>query len=184
MSAPGPGYQDIPAAPPRADGGGVLARLVDGLAFRYRWATEGLGDEHLELRPCDEAMSLGALLEHVRLLCDWVLRSMTGERSDGEPAGLGDERARPASAVEGARAATLASLASLRARVLEMSAAELLAVRITGSRSKQPESFWCIVNGPLADALTHVGQINAWRRVAGIPAPAADVFRGKGPRPG
>ena len=29
--------------------------------------------------------------------------------------------------------------------------------------------FWYWINGPLADALTHVGQITSWRRIAGNP---------------
>jgi FMN phosphatase YigB (HAD superfamily) len=37
---------------------------------------------------------------------------------------------------------------------------------------------WNIMNGPLADALTHVGQINAWRRLSGNPTPPVDVFEG------
>ena len=41
--------------------------------------------------------------------------------------------------------------------------------------------FWNLVNGPLADALTHIGQVNSWRRIAGKPAPPADVFRGLPP---
>ena len=35
--------------------------------------------------------------------------------------------------------------------------------------------------GPYADFLTHVGQVAAWRRQAGSPAPRADVFRGEPP---
>ena len=38
--------------------------------------------------------------------------------------------------------------------------------------------FWHMVNGPLADALTHVGQINTFRRLAGNPCPEANVFKG------
>mgnify|MGYP006092578213 FL=1 len=29
--------------------------------------------------------------------------------------------------------------------------------------------FWYWINGPLSDALTHVGQINSWRIIAGNP---------------
>ena len=47
--------------------------------------------------------------------------------------------------------------------------------------SQGPAPFWNMINGPLADALTHVGQINSWRRLAGNPAPKADVFRGRPP---
>ena len=38
--------------------------------------------------------------------------------------------------------------------------------------------FWHIINGPIADALTHVGQINSFRRLVGNPTPKAQVFLG------
>ncbi|MHC4608217.1 MAG: hypothetical protein ACYTAF_15010 [Planctomycetota bacterium] len=45
--------------------------------------------------------------------------------------------------------------------------------------------FWNLINGPISDALTHVGQINALRRQAGKPAAGANVFLGipTSPRP-
>ncbi len=46
-------------------------------------------------------------------------------------------------------------------------------------RSRFP--VWNIMKGPLADALTHVGQINAWRRLNGNPTPPANVFAGVPP---
>ena len=59
--------------------------------------------------------------------------------------------------------------------------AVLSGVTITGTRSKEPQPFWSIINGPLADGLTHVGQVASWRRMAGNPVPVADVFRGLPP---
>jgi hypothetical protein len=42
--------------------------------------------------------------------------------------------------------------------------------------------FWHIINGPLPDALTHIGQINSFRRLAGKPVKRAQVFTGKPPK--
>jgi hypothetical protein len=41
--------------------------------------------------------------------------------------------------------------------------------------------FWHMINGPIADALTHVGQINSFRRLAGNPTPRAGLFTGEPP---
>ena len=41
--------------------------------------------------------------------------------------------------------------------------------------------MWNLLNGPLADFLTHVGQITAWRRIAGCPAPAPQYLLGLAP---
>ena len=40
---------------------------------------------------------------------------------------------------------------------------------------------WNIMNGPLSDALTHVGQLNAWRRLNGNPTKPVNVFAGVPP---
>lgn len=41
--------------------------------------------------------------------------------------------------------------------------------------------FWHIINGPLCDALTHVGQIRYLRRLLGKQGPEANVFLGRPP---
>ena len=50
--------------------------------------------------------------------------------------------------------------------LIEMNDSELAEMEKNTSR-KLP--FWYWINGPLADALTHVGQITSWRRISGNP---------------
>ncbi len=40
-------YREIPDPPENYTPGTVVSRLVDGLGFRYYWATEGLREEDL-----------------------------------------------------------------------------------------------------------------------------------------
>ena len=40
-------YAQIPEAPNEYTVGGVVSRMIDGLGFRYYWATEGLRSEDL-----------------------------------------------------------------------------------------------------------------------------------------
>ena len=54
----------IEAPPTRVSGTSVLARLVDGLAFRYYWATEGLRPADYDFRPGPDSMSTPELQEH------------------------------------------------------------------------------------------------------------------------
>ena len=65
---------------------------------------------------------------------------------------------------------------ALREALLSMSDEELAAIQI------REKPFWHIINGPVADALTHVGQINSFRRLAGNPTPKARVFVGLPPK--
>ena len=40
--------------------------------------------------------------------------------------------------------------------------------------------FWNMLNGPISDSLTHVGQVTSWRRIAGNPQlKGVDPFSGK-----
>jgi hypothetical protein len=64
------------------------------------------------------------------------------------------------------RIKSLNILADLSERLKEMSDEDLSEIEKNTSR-KLP--FWYWINGPLADALTHVGQITSWRRIAGNP---------------
>ena len=63
----------------------------------------------------------------------------------------------------------------LRNEMSDISIEELSETTIDG------RSFWHIINGPIADAFTHVGQINSFRRLSGNPVPKANVFTGTPP---
>ena len=45
-------YDKIPDAPESYTAGSVVSRMIDGLGFRYYWATDGLRTEDLQYRPC------------------------------------------------------------------------------------------------------------------------------------
>jgi uncharacterized damage-inducible protein DinB len=157
---------DVPAAPgARA----VMVRLVDGLGFRYRWATEGLSDTDADFRPAEGCMSLRELLDHVAELVHWVIEQMGFE---AEP---------PAAEFDAVRKRTLDDIVAVREHLLGMDDETLAAITVV-ARKNRTGTFWHLINGPLADALTHVGQINAWRRLDGKPTPRVDVFMGRPPK--
>jgi hypothetical protein len=156
-------FHSIPGVPARICAAALLVRLVDGLGFRFRWATEGLTESDTTFRPSPASMSIGELVEHVWGLVNWVSISVSGIRSE-KPAEF------PALRIK-----VLDMLTQLRADLSARADADLQDVTIDGL------PFWHIVNGPLSDALTHVGQINAFRRLAGNPTPRANVFLGVPP---
>lgn len=56
-----------------------------------------------------------------------------------------------------------------------MDDAEIAAVKVRGEHP-----LWILINGPLADALWHSGQVATLRRAAGNPMPkGVNVFLGK-----
>jgi hypothetical protein len=170
-------YTTLPDPPPSMSAGAVLSRLCDGIGFRYRWATEGISLADLGFSPGRGCMTLGELLAHILELLEWVARHLGMDVTAIDPA-AGSTPADPAAL----RSRTIGLAADLAARFRGMTDADLEAVRIRSSRGNSLP-LWNVVNGPLADSLTHVGQVLSWRRLAGSPPPASDVFRGRPPRP-
>jgi len=56
MTTPLP-FREIPAYPESYSAESVVARMIDGLGFRFYWATEGLRPEDLAFRPTPESRS-------------------------------------------------------------------------------------------------------------------------------
>lgn len=58
-------YYEIPAYPESYTAGGVASRIIDGLGFRFYWATEGLRSEDLAFKPGADARTSEETIIHV-----------------------------------------------------------------------------------------------------------------------
>ena len=58
-------YYQIPDYPAEFTANTVAARMIDGLGFRYYWATEGLREEDLSFRPNEGARTSEETLAHI-----------------------------------------------------------------------------------------------------------------------
>ena len=160
---------EISGHPEVFSGTTVFARFVDGLAFRYHWATEGLRPEDYAFRPSRDSMSLLELQKHMLHLVFMIKQTVFNA----------DERERFASEdPDVLREAILQNLRAIREHLDELSD-DRLATHEVLRRSGARYPVWNVMNGPVADALTHVGQINSWRRLSGNPTPSVDVFEGR-----
>ena len=77
-------FYEIPTAPENFTPGTVAARMVDGLGFRYYWATEGLRAEDLGYEPGNDGQSCGEVVEHVLGLSRFILRTVKREVHDNK----------------------------------------------------------------------------------------------------
>ncbi len=166
-------YRQIPDYPPEYTPETVAARLIDGLGFRYYWATEGLRPEDLDFRPSPEARSSFQTLQHIYGLSRMVLNSILGQPNRG---GDGEELD-----FEALRRATLENLKrasdSLKSGQVKLEDCKIVFER-GERRSEYP--FWNNLNGPIADALWHTGQVVSFRRSSGNPInPKVSVFLGR-----
>ena len=156
-------YHRIPEYPDHLSSTTVLTRMLDGLGFRFYWATEGLRPEDYAFRPAADTMSIEELVIHIWALMNWV--------SSGA---LKKSYKKPKNG-EAAREQALIIIQDMRNRTLTMNDEELTKLSLLS------KPFWHIINGPFSDALTHTGQLNSFRRLAGNPVKGANVFTGEPP---
>jgi hypothetical protein len=124
-------------------------------------------------------MSTLETLEHMVWLSEMIKNALTGGVSDrainqdikGSP--FSDLRKQFLNNVE---------LASKMAREKSTSELEDLQVVIKSKDKEYPYPLWNMINGPLADAMYHTGQIVSFRRSSGNPIPkGVNHLVGKGP---
>ena len=175
MNVPELPYREIPAAPETATAGTALARLIDGLGYRYYWATEGLRETDLDYRPSEDSRSSREILEHLynlaRTIDLAVVREPNVRPLPPSPESFAEQRR-----------LTLEKLKHAADRMRTASDEEVQAYEMQFQRGEQVSAFplWNLINGPIADALTHVGQITSFRRASGNPQnPGVNVFMGK-----
>ena len=153
-------YYQIPKYPDSYTAGTVAARVVDGLGFRYYWGTEGLREEDMSYRPSEGARNIEETVDHIARLTRVLLNAVSGvPNSNVELDSMSlDEK----------RTFTLENI-RLASEKLKSSSAEDLQQfdMIFSPESRYP--FWNLLNGPIADAINHVGQIITLRRTNGNP---------------
>lgn len=145
-------YYEIPEHAESYTAGAVASRMVDGLGFRYYWATQGLRPEDLSYKPSESGRTSEETIDHILGLSNFILTSVSIESSKIDVKGLSFEEKRKY---------TLLNLKK---------ASDIL--RNTEDLSQLDNDrfpFWSLINGPIADALWHCGQVVMLRRASGNP---------------
>ena len=168
-------YQQIPDYPTDYTTGNIISRLIDGLGYRYYWATEGLTEQDLAFRPTEEARNTLETLVHIHGLSEVILNApkhAPNIRSSAKRDLSFDEL----------RKETLVNLKNASDLCLGKSAVDISNMPLVFQRgeNKSESPFWHMINGPIADVLYHTGQVVSFRRSAGNPINAkVNVFMGK-----
>jgi hypothetical protein len=167
-------YQEIGDYPPDFGPGSMLARYVDGMGYRYFWATDGLRQVDLDYRPSQDASSTLETLEHIHGLSATIANFATNTPNT--------RSAKEEMTLEEIRSATLHNFKGASTAFAGKTEAEMAQITLKFQRGDEVNSmdFWLGINGPLSDALYHIGQVVSFRRTAGNPLhPGVSVFRGK-----
>ena len=172
-------YSTIKTPPQEYSSGNIISRFIDGLAFRYFWATEGLTELDLLFKPSESGMSTNETLEHMVWLSVMIKNTIEGGVSDRSI-----NQTLKGIPFNESRSLVLENLgtASQQARSKTVSELESLQVIIKSGENEYPYPLWNMMSGPLADALYHTGQIVSFRRSSGNPIPkGVNHLAGKGP---
>ena len=165
-------YHKIPDYPAEYNECTVVARLIDGLGFRYYWATEGLRDEDLAFKPSEGGRTTSETVDHIYGLTKTIINSALKKPN------IPTEEAEITFAEK--RAKTL-NLLKQAADIFRKSddLSEFTMVFVRGENTTE-YPFWNQINGPISDALWHVGQVITHRRTSGNPFNSkVSVLQGK-----
>lgn len=151
--------------------GKVASRMIDGLGFRYYWGTADLTENDLNYRPSEGARSLEETLDHILALSAVINSTAKGEIFNG----ISLENL----SYEQKRSMTLDYLQEASALLQKTDDSDMSKLKVQ-IRNNEPLPFWNLLNGPIADAINHVGQVITFRRTNGNPiSPNISVLTGK-----
>ena len=165
-------YYEIPEPPGEYTAEQVAARMIDGLAYRYYWATDSLRLEDLSYRPSEGARSSLETMEHIYDMALIILNATQGKDNTGLAPEEMDYSTLRRNTLETLKRAS----DNLKQGVkLEESDAVF---KYGAQQTVYP--FWNLINGPISDSIWHTGQIISFRRTSGNPYNnKASMFSGK-----
>lgn len=168
-------YKEIPEYPADYGPGNVAARMIDGLGFRYYWATEGLTEKNLAYKPSEDGRTVLETLQHIYGMSEMIMNAPSATPN-----------VRPADfskySYQELREKTLENLKAASTAIAGKQAEDFESFEVIFQRGEKQSNFpyWNMINGMLSDCIYHTGQITMMRRSSGNPInPNVSVFLGK-----
>ncbi len=168
-------YYQIPDYPEEYTSGNAVARMIDGLGYRYYWATEGLTENELNYKPSEDSRTILKTLNHIMGLSRAVKNAAMAQPNI-RPTGESPTK------YAAIRKVTLENIKVASDHFKMMKGDDIEQAKVIFQRGENTNEFpfWNLLNGQLADAIYHTGQVTAFRRAAGNPInPFVNVFIGK-----
>ena len=155
-------YANIPEPAEDYTAGSVVSRMLDGLGFRYYWATEGLTEKDLSFQAGVDVRTTEETIDHILDLSQMIVNSALA---------IPNDTPQPTMSFEEKRKKTLKNLEE--ASRIFRTAEDLSKFTIVFQRGDKTYKFpfWNQLNGPVSDAIWHVGQVVSFRRLSGNPLP-------------
>ena len=167
-------YYQIPDYPEDYTNATVAARVVDGLGYRFYWASEGLREQDLEFVTVEGARSTAETIDHIFGLSLTILNSILAEPNvsvDYSHLTINEKRSQALNNIRKASELLKGAGGS------DMDDYKII---FKSDKSTIEYPFWNMLNGPISDAIYHVGQIVVLRRASGNPInPGISMLQGK-----
>ncbi|WP_228850899.1 DinB family protein [Aegicerativicinus sediminis] len=145
----------------------VVTRLIEGLGFRFYWATETIKDEDLLYKPSESGRSFGDTVNHIYSLSNVILNGVLSQPNSGSAEEL---------SFEAKRKAVLLNLQKAIDVINEGKKLDEMKTVFPSSNGTNEFPFWNQINGPISDAIWHCGQLVVMRRASGNPIPSGPSF--------
>ena len=160
-------YYEIPDYPSKYTAGTVAGRVADGLGFRYYWATAGVRSEDMGYKANSDGRTIEETLDHI-----WNLTKIVMNATNKVPTEFGGSNPLEGLSFEQKRHQTLEFIKTAAENLKKSSSKDFKKFQMIfkyqdGNSNEYP--FWNELNGPMSDALWHVGQVVLMRRGAGNP---------------
>ena len=165
-------FYEIPDYPESYSEAEIVGRMIDGLGFRYYWATEGLTDTDLAYKLPNDSRSSIETIVHIHDLSNMILYTALNS-----PIEMMSTEGMEFKEI---RKNTLLNLKQASDIIKKTKNFEDLSIIFLRNDKKIEFPFWNQLNGPIEDAVWHCGQVVAFRRASGNPiSNKISVFTGK-----
>ena len=149
----------------------IVSRMIEGLGYRYYWATKSLNDNDLNYKPSDDSRTTFEVIKHIHELTIMISSSFENKTVDF-PSEQYDYKS--------LREKTLLNLKYIYDELKSSPDFSKLSISFQRGDSTMSFPFWNQINGPISDALWHCGQVVMNRRASGNPLQkGVNVFIGK-----
>ncbi|GAB1309559.1 hypothetical protein KH5_22420 [Urechidicola sp. KH5] len=155
-------YRTIDKSYDSYNAGTVVARMLDGLGFRFYWATEELKESSLNYKPSEEARTYEETINHILGLSRIIVNSALQQPNDRSVE-------QPVHSYEQKREAILKNIKTASDIFMKVDDLANYTIVFTSDQGSREIPFWNNINGPIEDAVWHCGQLVSMRRAAGDP---------------
>ena len=164
-------FSDISEYPTEFSQANIVSRMIEGLGYRYYWASKSLSEKDLEYKSSENARSTLEIIKHIYSLTNMISSSFKNQQYEFSDVNYSYKELREK---------TLLNLKYIHEQLKLNPDFSKLKISFERGGNVVEFPFWNQINGPISDALWHCGQVVMNRRASGNPLqPGVNVFIGK-----